>query len=208
MFHLFNLIHSLTHGNHLLVIAHPDDEIMFFTPLIQNLKGTLTIICLSTGNFYGQGNIRKKEIQTVISELNKNKKLKIYLELLNTFQDNENWNIKEIRQIIEFYNFIYNYDSIFTFDEYGVSGHKNHISCYWAVKGLENVRAKRYYLKSKSVLRKYFVDVVNVKCVSFVCVEFWLGVRMMVVYESQMEWFRYLYVLFSNYMKYNEFQDF
>lgn len=50
----------------LIVIAHPDDECMFFGPTITSLR-TLTkskvhVLCLSTGNADGLGTLRKKEL--------------------------------------------------------------------------------------------------------------------------------------------------
>ncbi|KAH1236435.1 putative N-acetylglucosaminyl-phosphatidylinositol de-N-acetylase [Glycine max] len=51
--------------NVLLVIAHPDDESMFFTPTINFLtsKGhNVQILCLSIGDADGKGNIRKQEL--------------------------------------------------------------------------------------------------------------------------------------------------
>ena len=49
----------------LLVIAHPDDEVMFFTPLLSTmskLQQTVSILCLSNGNYEGLGNIRSSEL--------------------------------------------------------------------------------------------------------------------------------------------------
>ncbi len=49
----------------LLVIAHPDDEVMFFTPLLRYLQSTsaiVSILCLSDGNFEGIGTIRSLEL--------------------------------------------------------------------------------------------------------------------------------------------------
>lgn len=49
----------------LLVIAHPDDEAMFFSPLLLNLKKSqcdVSIICLSTGGFDGLGSTRRIEL--------------------------------------------------------------------------------------------------------------------------------------------------
>jgi N-acetylglucosaminylphosphatidylinositol deacetylase len=51
----------------LLVTAHPDDEVMFFTPLLLGLveKGhQVQILCLSTGNFGGLGHIRVEHCST------------------------------------------------------------------------------------------------------------------------------------------------
>jgi LmbE family N-acetylglucosaminyl deacetylase len=49
----------------LLVIAHPDDEAMFFSPLLiakQTSADKIFVLCLSTGNFDGLGEIRCKEL--------------------------------------------------------------------------------------------------------------------------------------------------
>ncbi|XP_041053082.1 N-acetylglucosaminyl-phosphatidylinositol de-N-acetylase isoform X2 [Carcharodon carcharias] len=49
----------------LLVTAHPDDECMFFAPALLRLAGrglSVHLLCLSTGNFYKQGDVRKKEL--------------------------------------------------------------------------------------------------------------------------------------------------
>ncbi|XP_076398706.1 N-acetylglucosaminyl-phosphatidylinositol de-N-acetylase isoform X3 [Peromyscus maniculatus bairdii] len=49
----------------LLVIAHPDDEAMFFAPTVlglARLEQRVFLLCFSTGNYYNQGEIRKKEL--------------------------------------------------------------------------------------------------------------------------------------------------
>ncbi|XP_032354786.1 N-acetylglucosaminyl-phosphatidylinositol de-N-acetylase isoform X4 [Camelus ferus] len=49
----------------LLVIAHPDDEAMFFAPTIlglARLRHRVSLLCFSAGNYYNQGEIRKKEL--------------------------------------------------------------------------------------------------------------------------------------------------
>ncbi|XP_034691753.1 probable N-acetylglucosaminyl-phosphatidylinositol de-N-acetylase isoform X5 [Vitis riparia] len=56
---------ALQKRNVLLVIAHPDDESMFFSPTITflNSRGhNLHLLCMSTGNADGMGNIRKEEL--------------------------------------------------------------------------------------------------------------------------------------------------
>jgi N-acetylglucosaminylphosphatidylinositol deacetylase len=44
----------------LIVIAHPDDEVMFFLPLISQLSGVFKIhlLCISNGNADGLGETR------------------------------------------------------------------------------------------------------------------------------------------------------
>jgi hypothetical protein len=41
----------------LFIVAHPDDEAMFFTPAIRELSrhNIIHILCLSTGNYDGEG---------------------------------------------------------------------------------------------------------------------------------------------------------
>ncbi|KAK2506266.1 hypothetical protein MC885_017524, partial [Smutsia gigantea] len=49
----------------LLVIAHPDDEAMFFAPTVlglTRLRHRMSLLCFSAGNYYNQGEIRKKEL--------------------------------------------------------------------------------------------------------------------------------------------------
>ncbi|ERE67760.1 N-acetylglucosaminyl-phosphatidylinositolde-N-acetylase-like protein [Cricetulus griseus] len=49
----------------LLVIAHPDDEAMFFAPTVlglARLELRVFLLCFSAGNYYNQGEIRKKEL--------------------------------------------------------------------------------------------------------------------------------------------------
>ena len=117
----------------LIIIAHPDDEIMFFTPTIKYLIKIgikIKILCLSNGNYDKIGEIRTEEFKNVSK----------YLKL----EDNELINIPELQDDIKkFWNekivsdkisdfLIRNNDieTILTFDENGVSKHPNHISCY------------------------------------------------------------------------------
>jgi N-acetylglucosaminylphosphatidylinositol deacetylase len=48
----------------LLVIAHPDDEAMFFSPLLldTNAASSISLLCLSTGDFDGLGSCRRVEL--------------------------------------------------------------------------------------------------------------------------------------------------
>ncbi|CAG8581012.1 9145_t:CDS:2, partial [Acaulospora morrowiae] len=49
----------------LLLIAHPDDECMFFGPSLLELvpKNKIHVLCLSIGNESGLGEIRRKELE-------------------------------------------------------------------------------------------------------------------------------------------------
>lgn len=180
----------------MVLIAHPDDETMFFTPLLQNLTGDTHIICLSNGNYENKGQIRTNEIQKVCNSYN------FKLILLDVFEDNKDWSISNIKAILEFYNLIYNYDVIYTFDSCGVSGHKNHISCHLAVKEMiPYIKAKVYFLESKNLFRKYVYDYGTKNGVLYSATSYKQGVSMMMTYKSQLTWYRYLFMLFSTYFR-------
>ena len=55
-----------------IIIAHPDDESMFFIPTITSLSNftNLHLLCLSSGNFDGIGETRKKEFEKSSKFLN------------------------------------------------------------------------------------------------------------------------------------------
>ncbi|XP_048617713.1 probable N-acetylglucosaminyl-phosphatidylinositol de-N-acetylase isoform X1 [Brassica napus] len=58
--------------NVLFVIAHPDDESMFFSPTINYLASSgynLHMLCFSTGNADGMGSIRKDELHQACAVL-------------------------------------------------------------------------------------------------------------------------------------------
>lgn len=60
-----NSFSAAIHGrNVLLVIAHPDDEAMFFVPSMLKVMttGFPHVLCFSTGNYDGLGGIRSKEL--------------------------------------------------------------------------------------------------------------------------------------------------
>jgi N-acetylglucosaminylphosphatidylinositol deacetylase len=48
----------------LLVTAHPDDESMFFGPTLVSLckKRSVSLLCLSTGDYEKKGHLRKQEL--------------------------------------------------------------------------------------------------------------------------------------------------
>lgn len=57
----------------LLVIAHPDDECLFFGPTILKLTKSahcdFHLLCLSSGNHYKKGAQRKLELKVILSYL-------------------------------------------------------------------------------------------------------------------------------------------
>ncbi|KAK7363256.1 hypothetical protein VNO77_05390 [Canavalia gladiata] len=149
--------------NVLLVIAHPDDESMFFTPTINFLtsKGhNVQILCLSIGDANGKGNIRKQELfQACIALKIPMQQVKIvnHPDLQDGF--GKVWNHSLLATIIEEEITNRCIDLIITFDNYGVSGHCNHRDVHYGVCKLLCDTLQRdvevWELVSTNILRKY-----------------------------------------------------
>ena len=128
-------------GSVLLIIAHPDDEIMFWTPTIKTLISKnikMKILCLSNGNYDGLGELREKEFDNVSRALNFPDNVILNIPQL---QDNihQKWDSSIIStQIEEFLKNNQDVKTILTFDRNGVTKHPNHISCFYGLN---------YYLK-------------------------------------------------------------
>ncbi|XP_052175193.1 probable N-acetylglucosaminyl-phosphatidylinositol de-N-acetylase isoform X5 [Diospyros lotus] len=121
---------GLGQKNVLLVIAHPDDESMFFTPTINYLmsrRHNLRMLCISTGDADGMGSIRKEELYKASAILKvplQQVKILDHPHLQDGF--GKVWNLNLLANIIEEEILSHATDLIITFDDYGVSGHCNH----------------------------------------------------------------------------------
>nr|AGE95113.1 hypothetical protein ECU08_0300 [Encephalitozoon cuniculi] len=188
-------------GRYLLLIAHPDDESMFFAPSLLSLGGDIDILCLSNGNKEGKGKEREKELRKVGCYTG----AKVLITTF--FSDGEDWDPVMIYIKLLAIYILRPFDVLMTFDEAGVSGHKNHISCSKGAGLFLKIHSvKGLLLKSKNLFQKYGVDMSFSRISSTVPFSMYMEpVKMMCFHRSQMVWFRYLYVLFSNFMSYNDF---
>ncbi|XP_042464914.1 N-acetylglucosaminyl-phosphatidylinositol de-N-acetylase-like isoform X1 [Zingiber officinale] len=205
--------------NVLLVIAHPDDESMFFTPTILFLKyggHNIHILCMSTGNADGVGNTRKDEIYQACSIL------KVPLQQVKVLdhpglQDgfNETWDLGFLAKLIQNEVRVWNIDLLISFDKFGVSGHPNHRAVHHGICMLlsdsNQKHIEAWELVSLSIFRKYSgpVDV----WLSIIFSSFYLRKQIycllnnnpslsflaMAAHRSQWIWFRKLFVGFSTY---------
>lgn len=139
---------TLTGKKILLLIAHPDDEAMFFAPTLRwltkpELGNRVLILCLSSGNADGLGHIRKDELKKSALQLGvTSTEHVVIIEDDKLFPDSmtAKWDAKAIGNILLQYfapkasktppntaptSYI---DAIITFDASGVSGHPNHMS--------------------------------------------------------------------------------
>ncbi|KAM9614962.1 N-acetylglucosaminyl-phosphatidylinositol de-N-acetylase isoform 1-T1 [Morphnus guianensis] len=204
----------------LLVTAHPDDEAMFFAPTVLGLGragARAAVLCCSAGNYYNQGEIRKKELEqscfllgvpasdvTVVDhrDLPDNPAVEWDTQLLAAFV------LKHIEAN--------NINLVVTFDAGGVSGHANHVSLYTALRYLHSEQKLPegccvLVLESVNLFRKYIsVLDVPVSCLLprdalFILTEEETeqARRAMRCHRSQLLWFRHIYMLFSRYMVIN-----
>lgn len=203
--------------NVLVCIAHPDDECMFFAPLISQLVSedcTVSVHCFSNGNAEGLGKQREKELESSCKLLGVSK------VSIGKFKDgfDQVWNHNELAKELESHFTesagsiaADSFDCIFTFDGNGVSGHPNHIDCRYGVrKFCHSHKIPVYELESVNLFRKYsaFFDVVSVAslCVFVPVKYFFRSYQAMKCHQSQLVWFRRLYILFSRYMYINTFK--
>ncbi|XP_075983789.1 phosphatidylinositol glycan anchor biosynthesis class L [Anticarsia gemmatalis] len=203
----------------LVVVAHPDDECMFFGPTIFRLceqGADVHILCLSNGNYEGKGRIRRTELWAACHELGvPDENICIIMDTRLKDDPKVHWPVPVIAKIIHHRLESLDIDTLVTFDRGGVSSHPNHSAVFYAVAYMfvEKLIPRRctvYTLDSVNILRKYmgFLDlplsfVLSSKRYFLRWTESRRVVRAMKRHRSQMLWFRYLYVAVSRYMVIN-----
>lgn len=232
-----------TSHNVLLVTAHPDDELMFFGPTLLreirarvqpsngNKRSQVHLLCLSNGDFYGDGVRRTQELTDACNYLvdycidlksrTSNKELPVFV--LKVVQDSQLpdsasaiWPPHLIRQYVADYVRQHKISKVITFDQFGVSGHSNHVAIHNSLKNSLNGSAELWQLQTKPLWRKYL----SVFDLLFTCIlsifehnlhihlisprDYFYLVQALWHHQSQMLWFRYLYSFTSRYMFINE----
>lgn len=205
----------------LLVIAHPDDEAMFFTPLLSyfarmRLSGNVHIVCMTDGNSNGLGHVRRKELYESASIFSISKE-QVHIVRHPDIEDGFDriWPVETCYPIIKGYIQVIKPTIVVTFDEYGVSGHPNHIATYRAVyetlHSICHTGVVGLALDSVHVCRKF--NVVGDYFLTWfyndhIIINFGLVtvIRAMLAHYSQFVWYRWLFVLFSRYTYINSFR--
>ncbi|KAG5519869.1 hypothetical protein PMAC_000146 [Pneumocystis sp. 'macacae'] len=158
----------------LFLIAHPDDEVMFFGPSILQIKNDneIYLVCLSTGNAEGLGEIRKKEfikscnilgilpqnIKIIENEFLNNIISSYKLTIISQLQDSMTsyWDSNLISQLLLEIIVEKNIDILVTFDNLGISKHPNHVACYYGAMSffdsLEIRKVPVYVLTTSKVI--------------------------------------------------------
>uniref|UniRef100_A0A0N4U5Q3 N-acetylglucosaminylphosphatidylinositol deacetylase n=1 Tax=Dracunculus medinensis TaxID=318479 RepID=A0A0N4U5Q3_DRAME len=202
----------------LFIIAHPDDESMFFAPTIIGLRqsgSSVYLLCITVGDHDGLGQKRKIELSHAVNILGISVN-NLMIMNYESFRDGfVSWNREKLADIILRHIQILDVDTVVTFDGRGVSSHPNHIACFRAVQLLYSngsipADAQVFVLESVPVWRKYIIALdaaissfhstfLYVSSFSaYICT--W---RAMLAHSSQMVWFRYLYLIFSRYILIN-----
>ncbi|TPX66141.1 hypothetical protein SpCBS45565_g04669 [Spizellomyces sp. 'palustris'] len=158
----------------LLVVAHPDDECLFFSPTMNALGGVKGVLVLSTGNNYGIGDTRRRELMGSCRELGVDEEHCTVLDfpyvawficdfrfsllssgiVASDIQDNprEWWPADRILEIVTEHVKKTNADVIVTFDSGGTSGHINHRSVH---RALVKSPIPTYSTTTIPLIRKY-----------------------------------------------------
>jgi N-acetylglucosaminylphosphatidylinositol deacetylase len=198
-----------------LVIAHPDDESMFFKPLLSHYKGKdMFLLCLSTGNADGLGSIRTKELEKAARLFGiSDQHVHVVDDVLLQDGMKEIWDKSMVQKFVEEFAKKFKLQVIYTFDRFGVSSHPNHIAVHFGVvQVVKNLGIKGFSLESTNILRKY-IGVLDIP-ISWVTQsdgEMYVSFDMMLSYQamqahySQFVWFRKLFIFFSRYSFCNTF---
>jgi N-acetylglucosaminylphosphatidylinositol deacetylase len=147
------------------VIAHPDDESMFFVPTICALKANdqtcCWILCLSNGNYDGLGKEREIELHRVgRGYLNVNRVIIVNHEGLQD-SPTARWSKEAICQVLnEHLPSGEQPCDIYTFDQGGVSGHINHVDTHLGVQ--HYLRQQQEGSTSKTISVFQLVTVTNI----------------------------------------------
>ncbi|KAK4018127.1 hypothetical protein OUZ56_000195 [Daphnia magna] len=155
-------------SNVLFVIAHPDDECMFFGPSITAMvqpslsnsssrrkqAKDVYILCLSDGNANGLGEARREELKKSCKILGLADSNVLIHNGPVFFEDSQNsvWDSKAVADTLHLYIKKLNIDSIITFDKDGISGHLNHKSIYHGVLQLMKNSKRR------GIIQKIYPD--------------------------------------------------
>ncbi|GLB41694.1 putative glcNAc-PI de-N-acetylase [Lyophyllum shimeji] len=155
-----------SHGNVLLLTAHPDDECLFFAPTIQAVTRANTPVyslCLSIGDADGLGSVRREEFGRSLDVLGVPKDRRWVIDHPD-LQDNftKYWDAETIADAIYPYILSHNISTILTFDADGISDHPNHKSLPAGATYLLTHRStelptlpRLYSLITRSIIPKY-----------------------------------------------------
>lgn len=154
-----------------LLIAHPDDEAMFFSPTLMSLRDAgipVRVLCFTSGDAAGLGRIRQRELIASLAVYGIRGEDKVFILDDKRFPDSmtESWCLDDLADLmVSFTRPGHFLDASFvnrwiTFDDHGVSSHPNHIA---VARGAAMARGRMttpsppslLHLRTTGVLAKY-----------------------------------------------------
>ncbi|KAJ2703127.1 hypothetical protein H4218_000412 [Coemansia sp. IMI 209128] len=181
------------------------------------------LLCPTTGNHDQPGEVHKKELlkSAVTFGLTPDSVIIVDDQHLPD-SSKKAWNLALVAKTVEAVVVAGNVDTIFMFDGRGVSGHQNHIATYMGVKhmALMSQRFKFqkinvYALESAGLVFKFSsildtlfafgMAVGSGRMFAADLAAYSQGIQAMLMHESQLVWFRKLYLVFSWYMFINTY---
>ncbi|CCF56692.1 hypothetical protein KAFR_0B03960 [Kazachstania africana CBS 2517] len=217
-----------------LVVAHPDDEVMFFSPTLLQLDSHLppnckfNIISYSDGDAEGLGSLRSNELAHSIDMLIPRRNKEIFI-FNHTDGMNEVWDNKLMLHQLESILSDSQTNILLTFDQFGVSNHINHKACHQVVTSYIQSHAKNNFALlldsySSNLLKKYTGFAWQLV---FLAKNYWIHGKtlpnldhlalfnpysdyitayatMLKAHKSQMVWFRYGWWFFSRFVYVND----
>lgn len=208
----------------LLVIAHPDDECMFFYPTLKTLvrRGcSLHILSLSNGGADGLGPTRTKEMRKA-AMLHGVATATVVDDPLLRDGMHTRWDQEAVARCVEAHlaRMPGDHIAVVTFDDCGASGHPNHIAASAGVRaflsqGFNDVRLARriahYELESASIWWRYLGPLAIAlswlfakrDCLVFVNMDTHAAYCALSTHASQFVWYRKVFVVISAYTYYN-----
>ncbi|XP_012288019.1 N-acetylglucosaminyl-phosphatidylinositol de-N-acetylase [Orussus abietinus] len=204
----------------LLVTAHPDDEVMFFGPflysVIKQKASEIYLLCLTIG-----GNKQRKEELWNCANVLGIPESNITILMDTDLPDDSKvlWSEDVVAGNILQHVESYKINAVVTFDKYGISGHKNHISLFYGIASLCMEKkvppyCKFYVLESVNIVRKY-IQLLDLP-ISLLLASNWYLItheqrknirNAMAAHKSQYVWYRKLYMIFSRYTFINTLQE-
>ncbi|EAA01152.4 AGAP001955-PB [Anopheles gambiae str. PEST] len=207
----------------LLVTAHPDDEVMFFGPTILELRRRqcrVFVLCLSEGNHDRKGAVRRQELWDACESMGVRPE-DITLVNATHLQDDPTAEWRAVTIANQLLRQLESLDAelLITFDKEGISGHPNHSAIYYAtaslcLSGMIPNNCKVLTLETVNLCRKY-LSIFDLPATLLLSTNWvilsWKARRAvqnaMRLHNSQMVWFRKLYIIFSRYMVINSLRE-
>ncbi|XP_046679997.1 N-acetylglucosaminyl-phosphatidylinositol de-N-acetylase-like [Homalodisca vitripennis] len=207
----------------MVITAHPDDECMFFGPLIVRLvksnRCQVFVLCLSCGNA-SNSKLRKRELWDSCHVLGiPSERVILCCSSLRMDGHQYKWKSEDLAHLIRDHIETFDIDTVITFDKLGVSGHENHISLFRAVSFLSLRKwlpagCRVFILDSLGLVRKYssVMDCALTLITSqYVFIlspyEHEIVKKALAKHKTQINWYRKLYMYFSRYSYVNSFYE-